>query len=71
MHLSGGDGDDTLSTLVQEALALFRPTEQGQKSGVSVKEKVLVQITELGRPSSGLSVSPKLVFMSCYDTLFV
>ncbi|XBI77605.1 hypothetical protein VPH35_070679 [Triticum aestivum] len=65
------DGDDTLSTLVQEALALFRPTEQGQKSGVSVKEKVLVQITELGRPSSGLSVSPKLVFMSCYDTLFV
>ena len=70
MHLSGGDGDDTLSTHIQEAHALFRPMEQGRKSGVSVKGKES-EITEQGRPSSGLSVSPKLVFMSCYDTLFV
>ncbi|KAF7105554.1 hypothetical protein CFC21_106348 [Triticum aestivum] len=61
-HLSGGDGTDTLSTLVQEARKLLHPMEQRQKPEVSIKGKEY-EITEQGQSSSGSSESDILGYL--------
>lgn len=61
-HLSGGDGADTLSTLVQEARKLFHPMEQSQKPEVSIKGKES-EITEQGQSSSGSSDGDTLSYL--------